>query len=112
MPKKQAKSKMHVKKGDLVKIIAGDDKGKTGYIIETLKNRSKVLIKDINMKTKHNRPTQEGQSGQIIRVEAPIASSNVMLYDETNNIASRSRKIKDQEGQYTRILIKLDKDNK
>ena len=105
--KHRYKDKIHVKKGDLVKIISGKDKGKTGYIIETFKNKQKVLVKDINIKTKHNRPTQEGQTGQIIRIEAPIASSNVMLYDETKEIASRSRKIKDSEGQYKRILIKL-----
>lgn len=105
---KNKRNKIHVKKGDLVKIISGNDKGKTGYVIETLKNVQKVLVKDINMKTKHSRPTQEGQTGQITRFEAPIASSNVMLYDESKQVASRSRKIKDTNGQYKRILIKLE----
>lgn len=99
---------MHVKKGDLVKVISGSDKGKTGYIIETFKHTQQVLIKDINMKTKHNRPTQEGQTGEIIRIEAPLASSNVMLYDESKQVASRSRKVKNTDGRYKRILIKLE----
>lgn len=111
MTNKRKRHKMHVKKGDLVKIISGHDKGKTGYIMETFKDIQKVLIKDINMKTKHSRPTQEGQTGQIIRIEAPIASSNVMLYDETKQVASRFRKIKNSDGQYKRVLIKLENNN-
>ena len=106
--KRKNKYKIHVKKGDLVQIISGNDKGKTGYILETFKDKQKVLVKDINMKTKHTRPTQEGETGQITRLEAPIASSNVMLYDEKQQIASRSKKIKNSDGQYERILIKLE----
>nr|YP_009314368.1 Ribosomal protein L24 [Liagora harveyana]SCW22622.1 Ribosomal protein L24 [Liagora harveyana] len=104
---KYSRSKLHVKVGDTVKIISGDYKGQTGEIIKTFPKKQKVIVRNINMKTKHVRPTQEGQSGQIIKEEAPLASSNVMLYDKDQKIASRYRKQKIENGKYQRILIKL-----
>nr|YP_009315189.1 Ribosomal protein L24 [Titanophycus setchellii]SCW23644.1 Ribosomal protein L24 [Titanophycus setchellii] len=103
---KNKKAKLHIKIGDSVKIIAGDYKGQIGQVIQTFASKHQVVIKDINMKTKHMRPLQEGQSGQIIRKEAPIDSSNVMLYDGERKIASRYRKSTTQSGQDQRILIK------
>ncbi|NER07747.1 MAG: 50S ribosomal protein L24, partial [Okeania sp. SIO3C4] len=77
---KPIRYKMHVKKGDTVQIIAGKDKGKVGEIIQVLPKVSKVVVKDVNVKTKHVKPQQEGESGKIVNIEAPIHSSNVMLY--------------------------------
>nr|YP_009313959.1 Ribosomal protein L24 [Hommersandiophycus borowitzkae]SCW22213.1 Ribosomal protein L24 [Hommersandiophycus borowitzkae] len=82
---KQKKLKLHVKIGDTVKIIAGDYKGQIGEVTKTWAKKSKILVKDINMKTKHIRPQQEGESGQIMKKEAPIHSSNVMLYKNNSN---------------------------
>ena len=81
--------KMHVKKGDQVQVISGRDKGKVGEIIKTLPKSSKVVVKGVNVKTKHVKPQQEGESGQISTFEAPIHSSNVMLYSEKEKVASR-----------------------
>ena len=72
--------KMHVKKGDTVQVISGRDKGKVGEILQTLPKLSKVVVKGVNVKTKHVKPQQEGETGQIVTVEAPIHSSSVMLY--------------------------------
>lgn len=107
MPQKKLRKKMHVKLGDEVKIIAGSDKGKIGTIIKVLKNQGKVIVQDINMKTKHKRPEQQGDTGQIIKIEAPIDSSNVMLYDSKINVASRYNKVLNTNGQKERVLIKL-----
>ncbi|MDX2240796.1 MAG: 50S ribosomal protein L24, partial [Leptolyngbyaceae cyanobacterium bins.302] len=63
--------KMHVKKGDTVQVIAGKDKGKVGEILLTLPKESKVVVKGVNMRTKHIKPRQEGESGQIVTSEAP-----------------------------------------
>nr|YP_009297887.1 ribosomal protein L24 [Kumanoa americana]AOM67621.1 ribosomal protein L24 [Kumanoa americana] len=101
------KHKIHVKRGDQVKIISGRDKGKIGVIEKVLYNEKKVIIKDINMKTKHNRPKQEGETGKISRLEKPIDSSNVMLYDPDKQIASRYKMTINPEGKKTRILTKL-----
>lgn len=100
---------MHVKKGDQIKIISGAYKGQTGEIVEVLRQTKQVLIKDINLKTKHSRPQKEGESGQILRIEAPIHSSNVMLYDTKAKVASRYKNIKDEQGEKQRILTKLNK---
>nr|GMD53225.1 50S ribosomal protein L24, chloroplastic [Ipomoea batatas] len=81
--------KMHVKVGDTVKVIAGHDKGKIGEVSEIFKHNSKVVVKDINLKTKHVKSRTEGESGQIIKVEAPIHSSNVMLYSKEKQVTSR-----------------------
>nr|YP_009739088.1 50S ribosomal protein L24 [Palmaria decipiens]QIC19527.1 50S ribosomal protein L24 [Palmaria decipiens] len=100
--------KMHVKIGDEVQIISGKDKGKIGTIVKTFKTQGTVLIENINMKTKHVRPSQEGETGQILKKEAPIHSSNVMLYSSEHKVASRYRTVKDNNGKSQRKLIKLE----
>nr|YP_009313553.1 Ribosomal protein L24 [Galaxaura rugosa]SCW21807.1 Ribosomal protein L24 [Galaxaura rugosa] len=103
------KIKIHIKNGDTVQIISGKDKGKVGTVIKTIRKKSLVIVKEINMKTKHIRPKQEGETGRIVKQERPIHSSNVMLYDENKQIASRYRKVKNLSGKFDRILIKLEK---
>lgn len=60
--------KIHVKVGDMVKVIAGNDKGKTGEITKVFKHNSTVIVKDINLKTKHVKKREEDEQGQIIKV--------------------------------------------
>jgi large subunit ribosomal protein L24 len=69
------RQKMHVKKGDVVQVIAGSDKGKVGEILRALPQESTVVVKGVNIRTKHTKPQQEGESGQILTYEAPIHSS-------------------------------------
>lgn len=98
-------AKIHVKKGDTVQVIAGKDKGKVGEILQAIPSESKVIVKGVNIRTKHVKPQQEGESGQIQTSEAPIHSSNVMLYSEKEKTASRvGYTIKD--GKKVRILKK------
>ncbi len=81
--------KMHVKKGDTVQVVSGHDKGTVGEVLMTFPETSKVLVKGVNVRTKHIKPQQEGESGQIQTSEAPIHSSNVMLYSVKQKVASR-----------------------
>lgn len=97
---------MHVKKGDTVQVIAGKDKGKVGEIIKAIPKLSKVVVKDVNIRTKHVKPQQEGESGRIITFEAPIHSSNVMLYSTKENVASRVCYTYTEEGRKVRKLKK------
>ena len=76
--------KMHVKVGDNIQVISGKDKGKIGEITKIFPKTSQVIIKGTNVKTKHVKPQQEGESGQITTFEAPIHSSSVMLYSSIN----------------------------
>ncbi len=99
-------SKMHVKTGDTVQVIAGKDKGKVGEIIKALPQESKVIVKGVNIKTKHVKPQQEGESGRIVNQEYPIHSSNVMLYSTKQNVASRICYTFTSEGKKVRMLKK------
>lgn len=87
--KKKTKPKIHVRKGDFIKVISGNDKGKVGQIIKVLYKSSKVLVENVNIRMKHIKPNQKIEKGQIIKVEVPIHSSNVMLYSQTKQIASK-----------------------
>jgi len=82
--------KLKIKKGDNVKVITGDDKGKTGNVIKVFPDVRKVLVKGINEKKKHQKPTREKKGG-IITIERPIDISNVVkLSDE--KVEKKSRK--------------------
>ncbi|KAF7822849.1 50S ribosomal protein L24, chloroplastic [Senna tora] len=98
--------KMHVKVGDTVKVISGHEKGKIGEITKVLKHNSTVVVKEINLKTKHMKSREEGEPGQIIKIEAPIHSSNVMLYSKEQNVASRVGHKILENGKRVRYLIK------
>nr|YP_009502106.1 50S ribosomal protein L24 [Porolithon onkodes]ASB29708.1 50S ribosomal protein L24 [Porolithon onkodes] len=81
--------KIHVKNGDTVKIISGKYKGQVGEITKILHKKKLVILKNLNLKTKHVRPKQREESGKIINIEAPIHSSNVMLYSSQSKVCSR-----------------------
>jgi large subunit ribosomal protein L24 len=107
--KKQTKlrpQKMHVKKGDTVQVIAGSDKGKVGEILRSIPQESTVVVKGVNIRTKHVKPQQEGESGQIVTYEAPIHSSKVMLYSTKQKIASRIAYTVTEAGKKVRMLKK------
>jgi len=72
-------AKTRIKKGDTVVVIAGKDKGKKGKVLSVFPKKERLIIENINMATKHVRPTRQMQQGGIIHQEAPIHISNVML---------------------------------
>jgi large subunit ribosomal protein L24 len=88
-PKEVVRHAMHVKVGDTVQVITGKDKGKIGTVQRTSAKTSQIIVDGVNVQTKHQKPQNEGESGQIIQREAPIHSSNVMLYSEKQKTVSR-----------------------
>ncbi len=90
-------SMMKIKKGDMVKVIAGKDKDKEGKVIAVDRKKNKLLIEGINMVTKHAKPSMTNQQGGIIHQEAMIDASNVMYLHK---------------GQPTRIGFKFEGDKK
>jgi large subunit ribosomal protein L24 len=70
-------AKFKIKKGDIVKVIAGDDKGQTGEVLQVLRKEAKVLVKGINLVKKAVKPTEENPKSGHIQVERPIHISNV-----------------------------------
>ena len=73
---------MKIRKGDMVKVIAGKSKGKTGKVLLIDKKKDRVLVEKLNMVKRHQRPNQQHRQGGIIEKEAGIHISNVMYYDE------------------------------
>ena len=70
---------MKITKGDIVQVITGNNKGKTGRVIKVFLSKDKILVEGINIVKKHSRPTQDNPQGGIIEKEAAIHISNVML---------------------------------
>ena len=64
--------KIHVKIGDIVKIISGFDKGKIGEVIKIYRNSGKIIVKGVNFKFKHTKPNTDNEVGEIKQIEAPI----------------------------------------
>lgn len=71
--------KLKLKKGDLVRVISGDDKGREGKIIQVFPKEMRALVEGINMVTKHQKPTANNTQGGIIKKEAPLHLSKLML---------------------------------
>lgn len=101
MPRtKNKKKKLHVKKGDEVRVIAGNEKGKEGRILAVFLEKERVLVEGINMRVHHDQPTQENPQGGRIEREVAIHVSNVMLLDPATGEPTRigRKRIEDDSG--------------
>lgn len=94
---------MKLRKNDEVVIIAGSEKGKTGFITKIDAKNNRVYVKDINMVTKHNKPSQQNTEGSVTQKEAPIHISNVALKSKSSKKGAISG---------TRIGYKFENDKK
>jgi len=95
----------HVKKGDMVEIIAGDNKGSTGEVMRVIPGRNQVLVKGLNLAYKHVRPSRQNPQGGRIRVERPINISNVLPVSPKSSRGSRVRFEVDGKGAKNRVAI-------
>ncbi|MGK7369157.1 MAG: 50S ribosomal protein L24 [Candidatus Halalkalibacterium sp. M3_1C_030] len=90
MPRtKNKQKKLHVKKGDNVKVIAGNDRGKEGRVLAVFPEKERVLVEGINMRVHHDKPTQDNPQGGRIEREMAIHISNVMVIDPTTGEPTR-----------------------
>lgn len=101
--KKLKKPKVHVRKGDRVEVKVGKDKGMVEEVIEVFPRENKIRVKDVNMLTKHQKPTQQNQQGGIIQVEGKIDASNVLLYCDHCGRGVRYGKRINEDGTKTRV---------
>ncbi|MCU0442530.1 MAG: 50S ribosomal protein L24 [Bacteroidia bacterium] len=88
-------AKLHIKKGDMVQVIAGDDKGKKGRVIEVLNAKNRALVEGINIVSRHTKPSAQNQQGGIVKKEAPVNISNLMVIDASGNATRVGRKLND-----------------
>ncbi|OFI06882.1 50S ribosomal protein L24 [Clostridium acetireducens DSM 10703] len=101
-----ASNKIHVRKQDTVMVISGKDKGKIGEVLAVYPRKGKVLVKGINIVTKHQKPNRQNMQGGIVRQEAPIFSSKVMLYcTKCKTVTRISKKVLD-DGTKVRVCKK------
>ncbi len=81
--------KLHVKKGDEVMVIAGKDRGRKGKILRVFAKKRKVVVENINVYKRHQKPTKQNQASGIIEKPMPMDISNLMLIDKTSGKATR-----------------------
>jgi large subunit ribosomal protein L24 len=95
--KKNQQPKLHIRKGDTVKVIAGDDKGKTGKVQEVILEKRRAIVEGVNIMTKHEKPSAGKPEGGIKKVEGTIHISNLMLVDPASGNTTRvGRKANDK----------------
>ena len=82
--------KLHVKKNDMVKIIAGKEKGKTGKVLRVFPAKGRVVVENLNVVKRHTRPNQLNPEGGIVEKAAPMSISNVMLICSSCSEAART----------------------
>jgi len=100
-----ATNRLNLKKGDLVMVISGEDKGKKGHVLKAFPKTGRVIVEKVHMIKKHAKPTQRNPQGGIITMEAPINASNVMLFNEKLNAVSKPV-FKVREGHRIRVCKK------
>ncbi|HVT39979.1 MAG TPA: 50S ribosomal protein L24 [Gemmatimonadaceae bacterium] len=97
---------MHVAKGDTVRVVRGDDKGKVGKIIRVHTKTGRVVIEGVNIVKKHRKARRAEEQSGIIDMPAPLDASNVMLLDPKSGEPTRVRTRVDDEGRKERISVK------
>jgi large subunit ribosomal protein L24 len=90
-------TKFHIKKGDTVVVLSGEDKGKTGKVLKMILDKQRAIVEGVNIVTKSSKPSAKNPQGGFVKVEAPIHISNLSLIDPKS-------------GKPTRIAIKIKDD--
>ena len=97
---------MKIIKNDIVKIISGKDRGKKGKVLQVLPKEKKIVVEGINMMAKNVRPKKMGEKGQVVRYNAPIEASNVLVFCSKCNKGIRVGFIMTKEGKKYRVCKK------
>lgn len=97
--------KLHIKKGDLVQVISGDDKGKTGLVMKIDQEKGRALVEGINMVSRHKKPTAgDPQSGGIIKKESSVHVSNLLLVNPSSGKGERIGRKENTSGKLQRFF--------
>ena len=100
------RSQSRIRKGDSVIVISGKEKGNTGKVLSVDWKNERILIEGLNMVVRHTKPNQRNQQGGIMKMEAPIHYSNVMLYNSELKRGVRFRNEKNESGVSNRVCVK------
>jgi len=96
--------KTHIKKGDMVKVLSGEDRTKQGRVLEVDRSRMVAFVEGLNMNKKHSKPTTANPQGGIVDKEGPIHISNLMLIDAKTGTPGRVGRKADKEGKLERYV--------
>lgn len=103
-----ARIKLKIKKGDTVKVIAGNDKDKTGKVLEIDVIKNRAVVEGVRMVTKHSKPSATNPEGGIQNTEAPIHISNLMLVDPSSGEPTRVGRKRNDDGKLQRYSKKTE----
>ena len=98
--------KLHIKKGDTVKVLAGEDKGKTGVVTKVFVEKKRAIVEGINMVSKSQKPNAKNPQGGIVKMEAPIHISNLNVVDPKTGEATRIGRKLNENGKLVRYAKK------
>lgn len=98
--------KLHIKKGDMVQVIAGDNKGLQGKVLEVIVDKSRAIVEGVNMVKKHTKPNAAHPQGGIVEQEAPIHISNLMPLDPKSGKPTRITRKPGANGKLVRVAKK------
>ena len=96
-------AKLHIKKGDTVYVNAGDDKGKTGRVLEVYPSKSRAIVEGVNIITKATKPSAKHPQGGLVKMEAPIHVSNINPVDPKSGKPTRIGRRKNDSGRTVRF---------
>ena len=99
-------SKQNIKKGDIVYVLSGDDRGKQGRVLSVQVSKERAIVEGINMVSKSTKPTAKYPQGGIIKIEAPVHLSNLALLDPKSGKPTRIGRRKNEEGKSIRYSKK------
>ena len=103
---KKSRSKVHVRRGDRVKVVRGNFAGIEGTVLRVLPKEQRVVVEGVNMRKHHTRPSEANPEGGIMEHEEPIHASNVMLIDPSTGEPTRVRNRIEDDGTKERISAK------
>jgi large subunit ribosomal protein L24 len=99
-------AKLHIKKGDIVIVNAGEDKGKEGKVLSVDPKKQRAIVEGVNMISKHSKPSAANPNGGIIKKEAPIHISNLNVKDPKTGVATRVGRKEGENGKLVRYSKK------
>lgn len=99
-------SKQNIKKGDIVQVLAGEDKGKSGRVLKVLAAKERAIVEGVNIATKATKPSAQHPQGGLVKMEAPIHVSNLALLDPKSGKPTRIGRRRDEKGQSVRYAKK------
>jgi large subunit ribosomal protein L24 len=99
-------TKLHIKKGDMVYVNAGNDKGKTGKVLEVITKKDRAIVEGVNMVSKHTKPNSKHPQGGIVKREAGVHISNLQVVDPVKGGAAKIGRRLNEDGKIVRYAKK------